>query len=652
MSINWNVLAIIMLTLVVLAALAVVVVSYVRHWAARYEMGETNLGEGKYFKRYVSEQDQKVFKAKQAAVIKKKQKDIQRIKRTVTAGFIVSLLVGTALSLYTNRDRLATDITLSKEEIGKLVSTHHHWENLYPEQLPNLKTQLEAIKTRGLVLLSHQSQTDNPVYNRIKSTAKMAWEQFAQEHDVVPVNCDWKQLLACMDYNKEALFVVLPDFWQAETIRHMLSKGVSVLAYDAPLQLADTTTDHYFSIYDLKFSPFRDKSHSVLALAGDKELSLGFDAGTILDIESSSHFYKAVSDNPQALAIDSGHVAGGNLITRLYAKAVGEGRLVWMDFSPNLSDHAPGIDTKYFDGILAAVFRYLNKETYQSIATWPEAKPFAALIEEDTEDQFAEAERVSAFFLENNYPVTWFMLSNLAEKNRSIVRKLAQSGQIACHGDNHRSFTLNDALFQAQRLALCQKTLFEITGKRAVAFRPPQEKHSDATLDAIVNNRFTHYIAEHGIDRFVPVIMKSQETGQTLINIPRMVNDDFALWVEMEADATLSKKITSQEIDYVRAVNGLYMFSFHSQFMSNDDYFSVVRHIANRVHLKNAYFATAQQIASWWKFRYQLISGFEVDQKATLEYKPVLISVDQKGKLNRQVYTLPNKTSLRLSQTK
>ena len=648
MNINWGVLSIIVLTLVVLMALAVVVVSYVRHWAARHEVSESKLGEGKYFTRFVSEQDQALHQAEQATVLEKNRAGLRRIKKTVIGVFSVSLVMGTAVSLYVNRDGLATDTTLSAEEINNLVTTRHHWQNLYQENIPNLANQLNQFKSHGLVLLGAKAletkskKSEDPISAElvnIQASAESVWLQFAEERNMKTALCDWDQLTECLVDNEGAIFVLLPDYWQEDNIKQMLSFGASVLAYDAPLQVANTQTDNYFSIYDLKFSPAMDKSDSAFVLAGDKELSLGFDAGTILDISSTSHFYKATSSRPQGLAIDSDHAAGGSSFkTRLYAHAAGEGRLVWMDFSPNKVDHATSVNTKYFEGVLGSIFRYLNKEPYQNLATWPEGKPFAALIEEDTEYKFAAAERVSDFFLENGYPVTWYMLSNLAQKNRAVTRKLAESGQIACHGDNHKAFTFFDAKAQAQRLALCQKTLFEITGERVRSFRPPQEKHSNLTIDAMANNGFTHYIAEHGIDRFVPIIKKSRETGNELINIPRMVIDDFSLWAEMEADEGLSKQITSQEIEYVKVVNGLYMFSFHSQFMDDDKYFSVVRHIAHTVHKKNAYFETAENIAKWWKFRSRLIAGESVQDKGIKQYKPVVLGVNRYGKLTSRRY--------------
>ena len=118
-----------------------------------------------------------------------------------------------------------------------------------------------------------------------------------------------------------------------------------------------------------------------------------------------------------------------------------------------------------------------------------------------------------------------------------------------------------------------------------------------------------------------------------------MVIDDFALWVEMEAGERLSKQITSQEIEYVKAVNGLYMFSFHSQFMDDDKYFSVVRHIAHTVHKKNAYFETAENITNWWKFRSRLIAGESVHDKGIQKYKPVVLGVNRHGKLTSRQYS-------------
>lgn len=637
MSINWGVLVIVAVTLAVLLILAGITVFYIRHWAARHEVTETEPGEGKYFKRFVDDKEKAMHRATQAIALEKKRSSLRRIKWGMTAAFVSVLAIGTVTSLYVNRDALVAKVTLEDEDLQLIKTTHHQWNKFYPENIPDLQQQLGKMKIRGIVLLSSLDTTGNSHLDAIKENTRLTWQRFGDTHHIATMPCEWNELSDCLQQFRGWLFVLLPDHWNQLTIDRMLKSGESVLLYDAPFQVVDKRNARTFSLYDLKFQPALNKSHNVLALAGDRELTLGFDAGTVIGVESYSNSYTATSLDPQALAIDSAHVAGAEIKTRMYAKAVGQGRLVWMDFSPNLDEHDQA-NPEYFNGLLASVFRYLNKESYQAIATWPEGKPFAALLEEDTEEGFDKAERVARFFIKNDYPVTWYMLSKEAEKNRALTRLMAEAGEVACHGDNHQPFTLNDSETQHYRIALCRKALYEITGRKVLSFRPPEEKFSDITLDALVNNGVQHYIAEHGIDRFVPVIMKSKQNGQELVSVPRMVLDDYALWHDMEADFLLTKRLTTQQIDYVKAVTGLYMFSFHTQFMSDDDNFAAVKYIAHQVHDKDAYFATAQQISSWWKFRSRLLAGKKVHPEDILAFKPVVLSVNKNGKITSAPY--------------
>ncbi|MEE9352491.1 MAG: polysaccharide deacetylase family protein, partial [Thiotrichaceae bacterium] len=554
MDINWTVLLVTVITLVVLLALIMTIVLYVRHWADRNAVENNKLGEGKYFSRYVTEKEQAAHVKRQAKDQTKKNTSIQRHKKIITGAVVAVFILGTVTSLYMNRDSLQTKVTLSDEELKKIPSTRHQFENIYPESIPSLKAEIQKIKPRGLVLVGSSESTGDNSLDVLKIQAKNKWEAFGNTHQLMTIGCDWADLPSCEVQFKGWMFVLLPDYWQLEKIDQLLTSGASVLIYDAPFQVANANQKDTFSLYDLNFKSGMDKSNNVLALVGDRELSLGFDAGTIIDVQSDSHFYNASSTRPQALAIDSSHIAGSDILTRLYAKAVGKGRLVWMDFSPNLQDHDTAtVDTKYFNGVVASIFRYLNKTSYSAIATWPEGRPFAALIEEDTEDQFSNAERVNAFFAKNKYPITWYMLSNEAQKNRAITRAIAKRGEVACHGDNHRAFTRSDERTQHERIALCRKTLHAITGKVVTSFRPPEEKYSGDTLNALLNNDITDFIAERAADRFVPITMKSLQSGKELISIPRMVSDDFVLWDSLDADHAQSQRITSQEINYVKA---------------------------------------------------------------------------------------------------
>ncbi len=641
MSINWSLLLVIFLVLTVIIVIGAMVIFYIRHWAARHD-GEGDIaGKGKYFQQYIPEELKTRKNLQSRQKHKKKMRSVRRLRQLTTALVIAILTLGSGALLYFNRDNLAAKIELTAEDKARLVTTRHEWTRVYPEKLPVLEQQLHSVRQRGLILLGDQSYPDSTLRSRQES-ARQTWHYFARQHQIETVSCTWEAVPECQKSHPGWIFVVLPDYWQRQRLDYLLYAGASMILYDVPFQLQQQTSGRspsHYSLYGMHFQRFIDNSYSKLALVGDRELSLGFDAGRILDVGRVSRHYRVHSLKPQAISIDSNQSAGGEIKTRLYAKAVHSGRLVWLDFSPNPEEHSYDLDDKAFNSMIASLFRYLNKQVYQGLATWPEGKRFAAIMEEDTEDKFHSAERVLQFFIENNYPITWYMLSSEAQRHRDLTRELAAAGEVACHGDNHRPFTLSDARTQHERIARCRKVLYEITGKQVFTFRPPEEKFSEHTLDAMMNNGITHFIAEHGLDRFVPVVMQSRLAGSELISIPRMVTDDYELWDRLKADISFSKKLMQQEVDYVEAVGGLYMFSFHTQFMKDDDNFSSVQYLARYLHNKQSYFQTAGMVSQWWKLRSRIVAGEPVSASAVSAFKPVILQVDRNGKLSSSAYS-------------
>ncbi len=646
LGVNWSLLLIVILVLTVIAVVGAMAIYYIRHWAARQQSNPVQAGTGKYFQQYIPEE---IALKQQSLSVQQHQQKLSRItfqRKLVTALLVAIFTLGVGTGLYVNRDKLAARIDLTEAEKANLVMTHHEWQKLHPEQLPVLAQQLASLRQKGFVLLGDaiaEESSPQTSFSRQQRKASTTWQDFATAHHIQTTTCSWQDLPECQQVYQGWVFVVLPDFWQARKLDNLLQSGASVILYDAPFQVAKK--GHY-ALYDLSFQRQIDHTASVLSLVADKELTLGFDAGSILDVQSASHNYAVTSNQPQAIAIDPSRVAGGTVRTRLYAQALNRGRLVWMDFSPNVEDHTAELEPERFNPLIASIFRYLNKTPYQGIATWPQGKQFAAIMEEDTEDMFQNAERVRAFFAEHHYPITWYMLSNEAQINRDLTRKLGEMGEVACHGDNHHPFSLSSTSLQHERMARCRKVIAEITGKQVFTFRPPEEKFNGSTLDAMLNTGITHYIAENGVDRFVPVIMKSTVNGKELVSIPRMVTDDFLLWDGMKADAATTQQLLEQEVQYVEKLGGLYMFSFHTQFMQDDEKFAAIKYLANRLDQKQAYFQTAGMISRWWKIRSRLIAGLPVNTADIELFKPVMLKVGSTGKVSGYAWQPHNNTSL------
>ncbi|MCK5902451.1 MAG: polysaccharide deacetylase family protein [Cocleimonas sp.] len=629
MDFDWKLLGIVLLVLLVLFVIGMTTIMYIRHWAARYPLSNHLHFEGRYFKRYIPPSKALVHKTLQDKKNKTEDFLVKTIRKILIFGLAGLLLFGIAINLYLNRDHFFKP-ALNNKDIAKLSFTHHSWERTHVEQLPKLKDQLVKLKKKGVYLIYDTKNKTQSIYD---------WEAFALKHRLPLSRCRTKNIQRCYQIKPKALFVVIEGQWNLTALDSILNQGANVLFTGYPEQLKQQKIKGSFDLYHLHFQRFyQSHAQTSLALVADRALTLGFDAGLIFDINSSNKDYVATSDHPQALFIDSSKRALPKIWTRLYAETVGKGRFIWMDF--NLSDLPTYSEQnrQYSNALLASLLRYFSKEPYSALAMWPDGKKFAAILEEDTEDGFAKAEKVSDFFLKNKYPITWYILSNEAQRDHGLSKKLAESGEIACHGDNHQVFTLNDSRTQHLRLAHCRKVLELITGKTVRSFRPPEEAHNGYTLDAMLNNNIEYFIAETSLDRFVPLLLISKKTAQSLVSIPRMMTDDFELWVDIEANKALSQRQMSLELDYTEAVGGLYLFSFHSQFMDNKDHFLAIKLIAKAIDSKPSYFTTAGGLSEWWKLRVALMKGEPSSKQLIKKYNVKKVHVNSQGELSFKPY--------------
>jgi len=636
---NWSMIVIILLAFFIITIIGMIVIFYIRHWANRQnnKPETTNDLEGVYFRRYLPPV---MFKHHNETVSKqnhqnnKRKKTYQFIFSILTIFFTTSLIAGT---IYINKDRFSKPIDLTEQDIKNIDYTAHQWQKQQQQSLLDLSETMTKIKEQGITLLKYKKTNKKEAIDYsvdLNAIAKYHWENFAKKHDIKLDSCYWEKIKKCKKL--DAVLLVLPNHWDTEKIDELLKEGKHVLLYGFPKQFF-TSSDERFSFQDLTFKK-NEHIDSRLTLVGDQLLTLGFDAGLILNVKAMSKQFVATTKTSQAVSISTENLAGGKKYTRLFAKSNEQGgRLVWMDFSPNKEDHAYNLNLNYFNALIASIFRFLDKEkpSYQAIATWPNGKKFAALLEEDTEDQYVNAERIARYFESKQYPITWYVLSNKAQQYKTITRYLAKTGEMACHGDNHQTFTLNDKRQQHIRLARCKKVIRAITNKEVKSFRPPEERHNNSTLDALINNDYGYFIGKTAVDRFVPQLYQSKKTEKFIVSMPRMGTDDYGLWKEYKMNYEDSINTLKHELDWVRNIGGLFLFSFHTQFMSDNNHFKTVTGIADYAAEKNAYFALTSDIGEWWKVRAALQQKKAISKEQFVKYQPVLLQVDQDGQLKR-----------------
>lgn len=631
---NLEFLASLLFVLLIFAVVVTALMFYVRHWASRQpqQSPSSQLTEGRFIKRYIPPPLRPKYDLARAG--QKQRSGIQR--RTVahllniTIGVGALLISGGALDI--NSDKLLLPIDLSPQEVMALPTEAASWSLLSQQNLPMMEQRLALLRQRGVAIIASPLDEGLVINGQhLTAMAKAHWHHFLDRWELPYRRCGWDNLSTCL---QGRVGIVMPGMWQLDKLNQVLQDGASLLLYGPP---ASVLTEYRTLQWNgLTFESYTNGSRRYLALRGDQLLTVGFDAGLTLDADRAFKGYRVVSDYPQAIGISASRVAGGIIDTRIYAKTIGDGRLVWMDYAPNNIDQPASIDVRDLEAITAAIFRYLLGETYSGWAMWPQGKSFAGTLSQDTEDKFHYSEKVLELVQENGWPITWYMLSNEAQRNRRLTQRMAAAGEVACHGDSHASFPLGNLLIQTQRIARCTKVLQSITGRTAGGFRPPKEEFNGETITAVANMNMSYYFADSGIDRVVPEIMREDSGRRELVSLPRMVADDYEMWGKLRLNGQDSLRTAANQIQWVSTVGGFLPFDFHSQYMDKKEHLAVVEYYGHRFQQPDCFFSTSWQIAEWWRFRARLIKGESVPNEIMMKYRPVRLRLDAKGQLIRE----------------
>lgn len=539
----------------------------------------------------------------------------------------VMFLTFIGANYYLNRDEFLDDITLESDDLANLSDTKYKLDEslgIYADSLAKVVSNIDV--SRKLIVVAGKNESDY---------LPQGWVTLLQSVGAQADVCYFETLSQCaIDANTTVIYPL--DGAPAQLTSVLLQGGVDVLVYGFPENIANSNG----IVPGLTFTQSERQPASSLAVVGDRELTLGLDAGTNLPIGRLRNDVKVSSTRPQAVSLLSDGVAGGELDTRMYAAAIDNARLVWMDFSATAGDYIQDEDKVLFDSILAGALRYATGQSYQSIATWPEGRKYAALFEEDTEDGYEHAEKVAKLFIQEDMPVTFYALSDLANQNRKLTKLLAQAGEIACHGDNHDIMTRYTLQQQVEKLARCQKVLSEITGKDVVGFRPPTEAHNLDTFSAMLNVEMEHVFTENSTSTQVPHFKTDKLTGKSLVSFPRVVTDDYYMWHYLKLNREQSLERLRNEKEWIKFAGSFFGFSFHTQFMADPHNFMVVKDLLE--DFKNdddVYINTAGKLADWWRVRHDLLSARHVPEEQIEQFKPVRLRVAEDGLLYRAPIT-------------
>jgi peptidoglycan/xylan/chitin deacetylase (PgdA/CDA1 family) len=259
-----------------------------------------------------------------------------------------------------------------------------------------------------------------------------------------------------------------------------------------------------------------------------------------------------------------------------------------------------------------------------TIEPWPNGKRAAASIAQDVETGFANARYADDSLRAAGVRSTFYLTTSLAERYERLSRRLAESGEIGTHGDNHRLLGGLSSADQRARLESTQHDLRQIVGHLANGLRPPEEQFDMATMSAWLASKGNYVFGANDSRSAAPELLGIGR--DTLVLIGRVGSDDFAVTARRPVGQDAVASIFLGEFERVRALGGHYVLSYHSQVLSRPDLVPSLASVARHLAADSAvWVATVGDVADWWRTRAQL------DARARLAGDAIKITVRNRG---------------------
>lgn len=237
------------------------------------------------------------------------------------------------------------------------------------------------------------------------------------------------------------------------------------------------------------------------------------------------------------------------------------------------------------------------------IEPWPAGRKAAAVFAQDVEYEFANARYALDSLRAIGVSGTYFLTSKYASHYKRLTRQLAAAGEIGTHTENHRRLGGAPLDVQRARLQTTQRELDRLLGSPVAGLRPPEEQFDSATMAGWLGVSGEYLLGVNDSRAAAPELLRLGD--DTLVLFSRVGVDDVALRVSrMPADTQRYTEAFLNDLSQVRALGGLYLFSYHSQLLSRPALVPVLARVARAVAADSTVWTTtAGEIADWWRAR-------------------------------------------------
>ncbi|HEU4997151.1 MAG TPA: polysaccharide deacetylase family protein [Gemmatimonadaceae bacterium] len=238
-----------------------------------------------------------------------------------------------------------------------------------------------------------------------------------------------------------------------------------------------------------------------------------------------------------------------------------------------------------------------------SVESWPRGRASAAILAQDVEDIFGNARHAMDSLRAAGMPGTYFVTSDLAKRNARLTRRLASSGEVGTHSENHQVLGGLSYERQLERLLTTQRDLDKLLGEPARGLRPPEEQFDEATMAAWLRAGGTYVLGANDARCAAPELLPVR--GDTIVLIPRVFGDDFsAAGPGRRRPPAVVDSLMRAEVAKAERLGGLYVLSYHTQLLGRAEYVPVLAGIARELATDSTvWIATADAMAEWSRAR-------------------------------------------------
>ncbi len=284
----------------------------------------------------------------------------------------------------------------------------------------------------------------------------------------------------------------------------------------------------------------------------------------------------------------------------------GKGRFIWMGFEIN-SVIGSQEDYIYFEKLFNNSINWLTYSPIGHIKDWQTGFNAAAMISIIVTEDYQNIENILPVIRKENIPVTFFVKSDIAEKNPALIKNLSEYGEISAIVDIGYLTSVNDRLnkldsleIQSKKIAETKRTLEKLSGRKIKGMIPQFGLFDHNTLIAAVNNDLKYIVTDSLTDRSVP---KTVILGKNrILTITKTARDDYEVIRDLGLSQPEFQFYTYQEdVDRVLFEGGLYVLKLHTDYQLKNDFVEVVSDLINELKSKNFWIASASDIQSWYE---------------------------------------------------